>query len=83
MAISSTNYVGTSVKGNVQNVGLVMSSLAGLVITGASMGETEDETLALLKSRFEAGEAVALTAGQAEARPAESTLICKISRPFN
>ena len=67
MAISSTNYVGTSVKGNVQNVGLVMSSLAGLVITGASMGETEDETLALLKSRFEAGEAVALTAGQAEA----------------
>ena len=67
MAISSTNYVGTSVQRNVQNTSLVMANLAGLVITGASMGETGDETLAEIKGRFEDGEAVNLTAGQAEA----------------
>lgn len=67
MAISSTNYVGASVISNAQSAGFVTSNLTGLVITGASMGETSDGALLALKTKFENYEPVSLTAGEVEA----------------
>ena len=68
MAISSSKYVGSRSDTGTAQVGLVSYGNAGLVITGADMGETEEPSLVDKRTSYmENGAIVSLSTGEVSA----------------